>query len=221
VSGLVIFDVDGTLVDSQGEIMAAMTAAFDAEGLVAPTRAAVLAIVGLSLPQAFARLVPAVGAVVQDRLTVAYKAAYNDRRLRMGAAAGGPLYPGAREAIAALQAGGWTLAVATGKSQRGLRAVLEGHGLTGVFASLQTADDHPSKPDPGMVRACLAATGIPADRAVMVGDTTFDMTMGRAAGVATVGVNWGYHPEADLVADRIIAHCGDRPGAVAGLMGGR
>jgi phosphoglycolate phosphatase len=219
MTGLVIFDVDGTLVDSQTEIMAAMTAAFAVAGLDLPPRADVLAIVGLSLPEAFARLLPGADAVVHDRLTVAYKAAFADRRMRLGAAAGGPLFPGAVAAMDALRDAGFTLAVATGKSKRGLRAVLEGHGLQGRFATEQTSDDHPSKPHPGMVLACLAATDIPAARAVMVGDTSFDMDMGRAAGVAGVAVTWGYH--AGVTGDRVIDRFDALPGAVADLIGVR
>jgi phosphoglycolate phosphatase len=218
---LVIFDIDGTLVDSQTEIMAAMAVAFGAEGAVMPPRAQVLAIVGLSLPQAFARLVPDLGAAAQARMAEAYKAAYADRRLRLGATAGGPLFPGALAALEAVSALPDTvLAVATGKSRRGLRAVLEGHGLLGVFQSLQTADDHPSKPHPGMVLACLAETGVAPARAVMVGDTSFDMDMARAAGVRSVGVTWGYHAGGSLTADRLIGRFDDLPGAVADLVGG-
>jgi phosphoglycolate phosphatase len=217
MTGLVIFDVDGTLVDSQAEIMAAMTMAYASEGLPMPPRAAVLSIVGLSLPQAFARLAPDQDSATHDRLTAAYKAAYNDRRLRMGAAAGGPLFPGAAMVLETLRAQGFTLAVATGKSRRGLDAVLAGHGLTGAFTSLQTADDHPSKPHPSMINACLTATGIPARRAVMVGDTTFDMDMARAAGVAGIGVTWGYH--GGLTADRLIDRFDGLPAAIAALIG--
>jgi phosphoglycolate phosphatase len=216
---LVIFDVDGTLVDSQAEILTAMGAAFAAESLPMPPRAAVLAIVGLSLPQAFARLCPAETMARHDRLTVAYKAAYNDRRTRMGGAAGGPLFPGAREVLAALVAMGIVLAVATGKSRRGLDAVLGGHGLSAMFASTQVADDHPSKPHPAMILAALAETGIPAARTVMIGDTTFDMDMGRAAGVRTVAVSWGYHPVASLQGDAMISHFSELPGVVDRLLG--
>ena len=216
---LVIFDVDGTLVDSQAEIMAAMTVAFAALGLPLPPRAAVLAIVGLSLPQAFAVLVPDAGPGVHADLTAAYKAAYNDRRTRMGAAAGGPLFEGALAVLDLLSATpDLSLAVATGKSRRGVDAVLSGHGLQGRFRSVQVADDHPSKPHPSMIRAALAETGVPADRAVMVGDTTFDMEMAAAAGVARIGVSWGYHPAESLRADALIHHFADLPAAIDSLI---
>jgi phosphoglycolate phosphatase len=111
-----------------------------------------------------------------------------------------PLYPGMSELIEALDADGWLLAVATGKSDRGLHAVLDQHGIRHRFVSLQTADRHPSKPHPSMIEAALADAGAhPADT-VMIGDTSFDMAMARAAGVAALGVGWGYHPPGELFA---------------------
>lgn len=192
---LVIFDVDGTLVDSQDHIHAAMTAAFDAEGLLVPPRAEVLSIVGLSLPEAVARLVPELANNRRDRIVAAYKASFAPLRGEARA----PLYPGARAALLALQArGDVALGIATGKSRRGLDHLLAAHDLAGLFVTMQVADDHPSKPHPSMVKAALDEAGIAAADAVMVGDTTFDMAMARAAGVEALGVGWGYHPPADL-----------------------
>ena len=185
-----IFDVDGTLVDSQAHIHAAMTVAFEGAGRPAPDRAAVRGIIGLSLPQAVARLAGAEAPGVVE----AYKEAY--RALAPTVAA--PLYPGAREALDALSArDDVALGIATGKSRRGLATVLEMHGIGGLFETVQVADDHPSKPHPSMVRAALAEAGVPAERAAMLGDTVFDMDMAAAAGVPALGVAWGYHaPEA-------------------------
>lgn len=192
---LVIFDVDGTLVDSQDHIHAAMTAAFDAEGLLVPPRAEVLSIVGLSLPEAVARLVPDLADNRRDRIVAAYKASFAPLRGEARA----PLYPGARAALLALQArGDVALGIATGKSRRGLDHLLAAHDLAGLFVTMQVADDHPSKPHPSMVEAALDEAGVAAADAVMVGDTTFDMAMARAAGVEALGVGWGYHPPADL-----------------------
>lgn len=200
---LVIFDVDGTLVDSQAEIMAAMTMAFASEGIAMPERQAVLSIVGLSLAEAFAVLCPTVTGDQQARLVAAYKDAF--RHLRQDNQEMGPLFPGAREAIAALQAQDHTLlAVATGKSRRGLDKVLERHGLTGVFHSEQVADHHPSKPNPSMILTALNETGILPSRAVMLGDTTYDMDMARAAGIKKIGVTWGYHAAEALQPDAMI-----------------
>lgn len=202
---LVIFDVDGTLVDSQTDILAAMTHAFRSEALAVPSPAQVLAIVGLSLDVAIARLLPAAEPAGVARLVTAYKDAYMDLRAQAGAAQSSPLYPGARAVLDRLAGEpGTVLAVATGKSQRGLDKLIEAHGLEGLFASRQVADHHPSKPHPAMVLAALAETGVPARRAAMVGDTTFDMDMGRAAGVGTIGVAWGYHPASTLRADALV-----------------
>ncbi|MEM8577985.1 MAG: HAD-IA family hydrolase [Pseudomonadota bacterium] len=189
---LIIFDVDGTLVDSQGDILGAMQAAFAAQGLPAPPRADVLGIVGLSLPQAMARLAPQADG---PRLVEDYKAAYADLRARSGSAESSPLYPGARDCLAALHAvPDILLGVATGKSLRGLNLLLDAHDLRRFFVTLQHADAHPSKPHPAMIHAALAEAGMEPADAVMVGDSSFDMEMAQAAGVAGIGVAWGYQP---------------------------
>ena len=90
------------------------------------------------------------------------------------------------------------LGTATGKARRGLDVVIDAHGLHGLFVTLQTADLHPSKPHPSMLAAACNETGINPARAIMIGDTSYDMEMGKAAGVKTIGVAWGYHPLADL-----------------------
>lgn len=191
---LVIFDVDGTLIDSQAHILAAMGAAFAANGLTAPARADTLAIVGLSLPVAMVRLAP-------DHpdhhapLVAAYKDAFATLRLSPEGAALSPLFPGARAALDRLAAEDHTLlAIATGKSRRGMDHILDLHGLHAMFQSVQVADDHPSKPHPSMVAACLRDTGVDASRTVILGDTTYDIEMGVAAGIHALGVTWGYHP---------------------------
>ncbi|GGL51178.1 HAD-IA family hydrolase [Wenxinia marina] len=202
---LVVFDVDGTLVDSAGGIVAAMEAAYAGVGEAPPTEAAIRSIIGFSLDVAFARLSPAIYARHRDALVDGYRAAYLGARERDGAAVGSPLYPGAAEAVVRLAADPWTLlGIATGKARRGLDAVLKEHGLLPHFTTLQTADLHPSKPDPSMLLACLAETGVAAEDAVMVGDTTIDMDMARNAGVRSVGVAWGYHPADSLRATRVI-----------------
>lgn len=216
---LVIFDVDGTLVDSQNEIWASMQAAYAAQGLPAPERLAVLGIVGLSLHAAFAQLSPHLGGPARDDLAAAYQAAYAGLREKNGAAAS-PLYPGAREVLDRLHGDpGIVLGVATGKSRRGLDALMAVHGLERYFVSLQTADHHPSKPHPSMIHACLAEAGLDASRAVMVGDTRYDMEMARAAGVRTVGVPWGYHPPESLGADAILNDFAQLPDIVTALLG--
>ena len=197
---LVIFDVDGTLVDSQADILGSMAAAFSALNLPAPDRAAVLGIVGLSLPQAMFRLAPDQDVAVRDQLAEAYKTAYNGLRHQNGAA-GSPFYPGLRDLLDRLRArDDILLGIATGKSRRGLDALLAAHELADAFATTQVADDHPSKPHPSMLLAALAETGMAPDRAVMVGDTSYDMDMAQAAGIHGIGVTWGYHPATELAA---------------------
>ena len=196
---LVVFDVDGTLIDSQGVILAAMARAFTAEGLTPPGRGDALGIVGLSLPEAMATLVPDLGPAAHARLVAAYKDAFSAARAEEAATGHPPFYPGAREGIEHLDAAGYLLAIATGKARRGLDHMLEMHGLAPRFVATQTADDAPSKPHPAMVLNCLALTGADPAGTVVVGDTEYDMAMARAAGARAVGVGWGYHDRARLM----------------------
>ena len=195
---LVIFDVDGTLVDSQATIVACAQAAFAAEGLEVPSATAVRRIVGLTLPIAMSTLHGEPDSVRGERLAEHYREAFMEYRARPDFAE--PLFEGAREIIAELEQRQILLGVATGKAMRGLRTVLERHGLEDRFVTLQTADLHPSKPHPAMVLAALAETGVAPGRAMLVGDTSFDMEMAKAAGVRAVGVAWGNHPPAELLA---------------------
>ena len=190
---LIVFDVDGTLVDSQDLIVAAQRAAFLAHGLEPPTRERSLSIVGLSLVQAMRVLVPDGPA---ESLAEGYKTAF--QRLRADPAYREPLFPGASELLAELSGRDEVvLGIATGKSRRGVAHLLARHGWERVFATIQTADDHPSKPHPAMLEQALAETGAAPRDSVMIGDSTFDMAMARAAGIGAVGVSWGYHrPEA-------------------------
>lgn len=189
---LVVFDCDGTLVDSQNIICEAMGRAFKAHGRLPPKRSETLAIVGLSLHQAIGALTGPEDPKI-DGLVDAYKAAFHD--LRASPDHMEPLFPGAREALDRLAArDDVLLAIATGKSQRGVRIVLGHHGLYDRFVSIQTADDAPSKPHPAMILQACAAVGVSAEDAIMVGDTAFDMEMARAAGTPAIGVSWGYHP---------------------------
>jgi len=215
---LAVFDCDGTLVDGQANIGRAMDAAFALSGLAPPPRAETRRIVGLSLPQAMQVLRPDAD---HARLTADFKSVYQQLR-RDGGLDDEPLFDGVAAAIEALVSAGWTLGVATGKSDRGLAHVLERHGLTDRFATLQTADRHPSKPDPAMLRAAIEEAGATAAATVMIGDTSFDMAMARSAGVRAVGVAWGYHAPAELTdagADAVATHASQLPGLLAGLPG--
>ncbi|WP_136439800.1 HAD-IA family hydrolase [Pacificoceanicola onchidii] len=203
---LVIFDVDGTLVDSQADILASMEAAFSAEGLETPGRDAVLGIVGLSLDQAMAKLAPEQDAETLGRLVEAYKDRYAALRMS-GGAQSSPLYPGLLDLLRSLNArDDILLGVATGKSRRGLNALIDSLDLRGFFVTTQVADDHPSKPNPSMVLQALTEAGVEATNAVMIGDTSFDMDMARAAGVRGIAVGWGYHPDEALAGADVLVH---------------
>lgn len=196
---LVVFDVDGTLVDSQADIVASMTAAFEAVGLPVLPREVLLSIVGLSLPVAMEQLAPQADAQTREVMVAAYKARYFELRSANGTESSSPLYPHVRAVLDQLHADPETLlGIATGKSRRGLDRLVDGHGIRHLFVTRQCADDHPSKPHPAMLRAALSETGVSASRAVMVGDTSFDMEMARAAGMLAIGVSWGYHDAARL-----------------------
>jgi len=188
---LIVFDVDGTLVDSQDLIVAAQRESFCANGLEPPSRERALSIVGLSLHEAFTTLVGPDGPV--ERLAEGYRQAFG--RLRADPAYHEPLFPGAADLLVELgHRSDARLGIATGKSQRGVSHLLERHGWGRLFATIQTADDAPSKPHPAMLEQAMAAVGVAPAQTVMIGDSTFDMTMARSAGVAAVGVSWGYHP---------------------------
>ena len=193
---LVIFDVDGTLVDSQNFIVEAQTRAFAAHGMAPPTRDQMLSIVGLSLVQAFVELTG--DAEKSVTLAQAYREAWQVMRTDPDYA--DSLYPGAREAIDALaQRDDVLLGVATGKSVKGVHHMFDEHGWHQHFVTVQTSDHHPSKPDPSMILAALRETGMEPQDAIMIGDTGFDMEMARSAGVRRIGVTWGYHDHARLV----------------------
>ncbi|MEO1207254.1 MAG: HAD-IA family hydrolase [Pseudomonadota bacterium] len=196
---LIIFDCDGTLADSQHAIVTAMTRAFDHHKRPVPTRENVLSVVGLSLHIAIADLLPPRTPDREiDELAQSYKSAFHE--LRRDPTFHEPLYPGIAELIVRLVArDDILLGVATGKSDRGLHTLLDREGVRQHFATLQTADHHPSKPDPAMIHAALNETGVDPNNAMMVGDTTFDILMAQAAGVYALGVNWGYHTHDDLV----------------------
>ena len=193
---LAIFDCDGTLVDSQADICAAMDHAFEAAGLTPPDRAETRRIVGLSLHEAMRRLHPVGEHHHHAELAQLYKDAFRARR--EAGLVGEPLYEGIAALVEELANAGWLLGVATGKSDRGLAHCLATHGLARHFVTLQTADRHPSKPHPGMVEACLEAAGAKPENTAMIGDTAFDMAMAKAAGVRAFGVDWGYHDRQEL-----------------------
>jgi phosphoglycolate phosphatase len=169
-------------------------------------------VIGLSLAQAMGALVPGASEIDHLRLAETYKGCFH--RARQEGRVEEPLFDGILELLDGLEAEGWLLAVATGKSDRGLRLCLESHGLNARFISLQTADRHPSKPSPQMALAAMADAGAAPGETIVVGDTSFDMAMAVAAGATAIGAGWGYHEPHELLAAgaRAVA---DDPAAVA------
>jgi phosphoglycolate phosphatase len=191
---LAVFDCDGTLVDSQALIVGIIGRAFAAEGHPAPADHAIRRTIGLPLAQAMAMLAPGVDAIGINRLTTGYRDISRSVQDRHE-----PLFEGTRETLDRLAHAGWTLAVATGKSRRGLIATLTRHDLLERFLSLHTAEEG-GKPDPTMLHNAIAFAGVEPADTVMVGDTSFDMRMAANAGVRGLGVAWGYHPRDELMA---------------------
>ncbi|RXD05118.1 HAD family hydrolase [Sphingomonas sp. UV9] len=194
---LAVFDCDGTLVDSQANICVACERAFEKARLIPPPRAAIRRIVGLSLVEAMQILLPGSDDILHRSLASDYKSAFHAMRAS-GELADEPLFDGIAEVLATLAEDGWMLGVATGKSDRGLAHILAAHGITDRFVTLQTADRHPSKPDPAMLCAAIAEAGATPETTAMIGDTSFDMAMARAAGARAIGVAWGYHDVHEL-----------------------
>lgn len=195
---LIVFDMDGTLIDTQALISEHMGAAFASLDLVPPTAAQVRQIIGLSLPIAVGQLAGTDDIDVIEGIVGQYRSFYKaslehdvDRE---------PLYPGAREALDRLkERKGTVLGIATGKGLTGVARILGNHGIEGHFVTLQTPDHNPSKPHPGMLLSAMADTGAEPHQTVMVGDTVYDMELARAAGTRAIGVSWGYHEAAELL----------------------
>ena len=194
---LVIFDCDGTIVDSQHTIVACMQAGFQRHGLNAPEPEAIRRTVGLSLLEGIARLAPDHPVETHERLVDGYRESFYEVKARPDHHEA--LYPGIEDVITRLDDDGYLLGVATGKAQGGLRDTLNQHNLTGRFVTLQTADINPGKPHPGMIESALRETGAEVENTVMIGDTTFDMEMAVNAGAVAIGVAWGYHGREELI----------------------
>jgi phosphoglycolate phosphatase len=186
---LVIFDWDGTVMDSTGRIIACMHQAGADLCLPVLEDDAVREIIGLGLPESLRTLYPGIGDRDLERMRERYA-------VHFVAAEASPsrLYPGARETLAALRAAGLRLAVATGKSRKGLDRVWASSGLGDSFDASRCADETHSKPHPAMVTELLTELGVAPERALVVGDTSFDLQMARDAGVDRVAVSYGAHP---------------------------
>ncbi len=208
---LAIFDCDGTLVDSGGAIHQALRTAFAAHGLDCPAASVTRKVIGLSLDEAMAALIPNAD---HEALSASYKDAFI--AMRGAGEVEEPLFDGMVDLLDALANDGWLLGVATGKSDRGLRHCLAAHDLADRFVTLQTADRNPSKPHPAMALAAMAEAGALPEETVFIGDTGWDMGCARAAGCGPIGVGWGYHDHDEMIAMGAIV-VADAPHEVAGL----
>jgi len=211
-----MFDMDGTLIDTQALIAEHMATTFAEAELPVPTPAQVRRIIGLSLPQAMLQLLGSQDLEKATQLADRYRGHY---RASLVAAEGREgLFPGAREALEQLsQQPETVLGIATGKGLNGVLRLTELHGIAQHFSTLQTPDHNPSKPDPGMMLRAMAEIGAEKHETVIIGDTTFDMEMGKAAGTKTIGVTWGYHHADELLgagADILVGDYSELCGAI-------
>ncbi len=196
---LLVFDWDGTLADSTGLIASCIQRACADLGLAVPPEERARYVIGLGLNDALANLVPELPLSDYRLLAERYREHYfaGDSEV--------PLFAGARDALLELRAAGFRLAVATGKTRRGLDRALGNLGVADCFDATRTADETASKPDPLMLHELLAELAVDARRALMIGDTTHDLDMARAAGVAALAVSYGAHPREGLAAAQPLA----------------
>ena len=216
---LILFDFDGTLVDSQALIGTAMDEAFTHCGLAPPPLSAVCRVIGLRLEEAIARLLPPEASPAPvDALAAAYREVFF--RLRSDPDHLEPVYPGVPTVLETLNRPEVFLGIATGKSRRGLTASLERHGLAHHFTVLKTADDGPGKPHPEIVEQAMAELGVAPAETLLIGDTGYDMEMAVAARVRAIGAAWGYHEAQELWAAgayRVLTQIGELPAAISDL----
>jgi phosphoglycolate phosphatase len=192
---LLVFDWDGTLIDSASKIVACMQAAIDEHGLAFRDEDTISNIIGLGLREGTGLLFPELDEEGHSQLHATYAQHFV-------AADQVPcnFFPGALEGLAALREAGHTLAVATGKSRRGLNRVLKATGTEALFTATRCADETRSKPHPQMLRELLQECAVKPGDALMVGDTEYDLAMAANAGVASVGVSFGVHSVERLLA---------------------
>ena len=188
---LVVWDVDGTLVDSRHSIFAAATAAYAKQGLPTPTYDQVRQIVGMTLVDGIAAISPEMPRERIEAIAQGYREAFGAQVAVPGYVE--PLYDGAAETLDRLRADGWKIAMATGKSRRGVDTIIRMHGWADLFDSTHCSDDGPGKPHPAMVLEAMKALGASPQQTIVVGDTAHDMRMAKGAGVYAQGVSWGFH----------------------------
>jgi phosphoglycolate phosphatase len=218
---LAAFDVDGTLVDSAGSIVAGVLACWDGCGFPAPDPVLVRRIIGLPWEESVEALLPGAGEAEFARIR-----AYHDevaRGLRTRPARHECLFSGVHETLDALEDEGFLLSIITSRPLKRLQELLDNHGLAGRFMVLKTTDHGPGKPAPDLMLQTLAEIGVDRDATVMVGDTIFDMAMARSAGTAAIGVSWGVHEAHELHdagADQVVDEFHELPAVILRLTGG-
>jgi phosphoglycolate phosphatase len=209
---LLVFDWDGTLMDSAAAIVGALQSACADLGLPVPSDERARYVIGLGLNDALRHVLPGVDPAQYANVVERYRMHYLQRDANTA------LFPGAPELVSALREAGFLLAIATGKGRRGLERVLESTGLKGFFHASRCADEGHSKPDPRMLGALLDELGVHPRRALMIGDTTHDMEMARAADVARVAVTYGAHAREALLTYAPVACVDDFSGLTRWLM---
>ncbi len=197
---LIVFDWDGTLMDSAAKIVNCFTAAFADAGVPSPGHAAIRHVIGLGLQEAVNVLLPTSNTATRERAAESYRMHFLQHDQTETA-----LFPGVLEALESLTQQGYQLAVATGKARRGLDRVLEQTATAHLFCATRCADESRSKPDPRMLRDILEFTGHSANSTLMVGDTSYDLQMAQAAGMASLGVTYGAHDREHLLPHRPLA----------------
>ncbi|MEO1553639.1 MAG: HAD-IA family hydrolase [Pseudomonadota bacterium] len=185
---LAIWDMDGTIVDSRDVIQSAMERTFETLGLALPEYEATRKTIGLGLKEACQILAPNYDDI--DRLAATYKEAFIARRTEPGFKE--PLYDGAVDTLQRLAEDGWLIAMATGKSHAGIRAIFEMHPLEPFFDTIWCADDGPGKPHPFMCDEAMKVVGAEPHQSLIIGDAIHDIRMGLNAGIHTLGVSWGF-----------------------------
>lgn len=194
---MVVFDCDGTLVDSQHAIIAATAFALEQEGLVMPPREKVLGAVGLPIEVALKRHAPSADADMLARILDNYRA--ESVRLAGQDDRGQIMFPGMEQIVRWLGAeDNVVMGIVTMKSRRGLNRVVDAYDIRSCFQSLKSADDGPGKPAPDLLLDAMSELGVKHEQTVMVGDTSFDIMMARAAGCYAIGVGWGYQSVEEL-----------------------